>query len=105
MYDHPADIHACGTGRFQQHLAEEIITYTAHHGDVGAQAGTLQRLIGAFAAGGHVKLLPVDGLTGRRNPLRGGDYVHHKAANNKNARFSLHDLVCSCYMSKRFSLL
>ena len=74
--------HTGGFEGLQQLFAEQVIAYTAHHGNVGTQPCALKRLVGALAAGGHVEGLAVDGLSGMGNLLRGGDDVHDEAAHN-----------------------
>ena len=77
-----ADIHAGFPRCFQQLAAEQIVAHAADHGDLGPQAGALQRLIGAFSAGGHVKGFSVNCLGRGGDPLRGGDDIHDKAAHD-----------------------
>lgn len=89
-HHHVAYIHPGLPGRFQQVLAEKVISHAAHHGDIRTQPGTLKRLIGAFSTGGHVEGFPINGLAGGGNALRSGDDIHHEAADNKNLGFSVH---------------
>jgi len=87
---HPGNIHAsCGRGR-QQFLAEGIVAHAAHHGDLSAQTGALNGLVGALAAGGSAEFEAGDGLA--HIGYSGGrcDQIHHKAAHYKNLRFFQH---------------
>ena len=74
-----------GSGSGIRHdLTERIVPHLAHHGHVGAQAGTLDRLIGALPPRRGLELQADDGLAGIGGALGGGDQIHHKAAHHQN---------------------
>lgn len=74
-----------GSGSGIRHdLTERIVPHLAHHGHVGAQAGTLDRLIGALSPRRGLELQADDGLAGIGGALGGGDQIHHKAAHHQN---------------------
>ena len=82
VYHNAADVYAGGSGSLQQFFTEEIVTHTAHHGDVCTESGTLQSLVSALAARGHMEFFSVNSLSGRGNAVCGGDDIHHKTAYN-----------------------
>ena len=81
-HQHMAHIYAGLAGCLQQGLTEQVIPHAAHHGDVRSQAGTLEGLVGALAAGSHMEGFSVYGLGGGGDLFRSGDNVHDKAADD-----------------------
>jgi len=92
-HNNVADIHTGIPQGSEKNVLEQVISDAAHHGDISAKTGALQRLIGSFAAGSQMEGLPVDGLSGFWNALRGGNDVHDKAADHKELADQIEKLV------------